>query len=317
MALQKLPEPDLDLPRSWWASYWAQRITGKILCRIPGYELLLARTVQFFRIARRAALVEGALRKNRSRAVGDVVEASGFASGYGYESAAAELDIARMYKGQIASGQYPAAETPGVMAEAISILTDVITATSPRRVVNFGVSYAYVDSVLAGRFPDVQFTGIDRSAEVCDLNRADFALPNISFLASDINEWIDAQADLSDCVFFHVRTAILLPQTFLGRLYDKLAARKTLAICGVEPVGVSRQINSFPAQSVDLWPSVSFRDELYIHNYIGLLASRGYRARYLKYVKTAHVEKDVRMVSFVVQPMISCNSSVDPELVTG
>jgi hypothetical protein len=74
-----------------------------------------------------------------------------------------------------------------------------------------------------------------------------------------------------------------------------------LAICGFEPVGVSRETNSFIAQSYQPRPSVIFRDTLYIHNYVCMLAKHGYEVGYLNYAKTDHVDKDVRMVSFVAR----------------
>jgi hypothetical protein len=300
--LQQLPQPDLQLPRSWWTRYWAMRVAGKVISRIPGYDRNLHRLEVLARRVRRAALIESAYRKNRSRAVGAGAEVSSFDSGYGYSSEQEELAVALMYKGQIASGQYAAAETPETMQAAIERLAEVIAARKPARVVNFGVSYAHVDSVLAERFPDVQFIGIDRSQAVCDLNRADFPRPNMQFIASDIEAWLDEQSDLSDCVFFHVRIAILLPQAFVDQLYRKLIAKRVSAICGFEPVGVSRETNAFVAQTYEPSTSVHFRDTLYIHNFAGLLADRGYRMTHLGYTKTGHPDKDVRLLSFVAVP---------------
>jgi hypothetical protein len=206
-----------------------------------------------------------------------------------------------MYKGEVLSGQHQNAETPFLLAEAETVLSNLLRLGSAKRVINFGVSYAYLDSLLAMRFPDIQFLGIDRSSVVCNLNTEDFKSPNISFLASDINNWIASQADLSDTVFFHMRTCILLSQTFIEDLYGKLIDRNVLAICGFEPVGVSRETNTFISQSYDERPSVLFRDTLFIHNYAGLLRKYGYGMSYLTYVKTAHIDSDVRMLSFVAQ----------------
>jgi len=108
-----------------------------------------------------------------------------------------ETTVARMYKGHIVRGS----TTPGKLTEAETVLADLLGNSPARRVVDFGVSYAYVDSLLAAKSPDVQFIGIDRSKAVCDLNSADFTLPNMTFLASDIDAWIDAQTDLSDSSF--------------------------------------------------------------------------------------------------------------------
>jgi hypothetical protein len=301
MALETLPRPNVELPRSWWLGYYAQRTAGRLLSRIPGYGLHLARLERLIWMMRRAALSEAAYRENRKRALGHGAQDSFFSSGYGYGSETEELSVAKMYKGEALSGQYKAAETPAFLSEAESVLTDLIKTSNPKRIINFGVSYAYLDSLLAAKFPQVKFIGIDRSQVVCDLNAADFKSQNMQFLASDIGDWIASQEDLSDSIFFHMRIGILLPQKFMDELYGKLAAKNIIAICGFEPVGVSRETNTFMAQSYDEQRSRLFRDTLYIHNYAGLCAKRGYKMSYLNYIKTAHIDSDVRMLSFVAR----------------
>lgn len=301
MMLETLPQPDVQLSRSWWLGYYAQRCAGRMLSYIPNFGVHLARLERLVWMLRRAAYSEAAYRNNRNRAAGSGAADSSFNSGYGYDSEAEELRVANMYKGDVLSGQHKNAETPLLLAEAETVLSNLIKSGSVKHVVNFGVSYAYLDSLLATSFPSVQFLGIDRSRVVCDLNNRDFKSPNISFLAGDINDWIAQQADLSDTVFFHMRTGILLSQKFLDDLYAKLTERNVLAICGFEPVGVSRETNSFISQSYNEHPSMLFRDTLYIHNYAGLCAKHGYKMSYLNYVKTAHIDSDVRMLSFVAQ----------------
>lgn len=312
MTLDELPQPDVQLSRSWWIGYYCQRSAGWLLSHLPHFGTFLARIERVVWLLRRAAHSEAAYRRNKTRATGGSSKDTLFNSGYGYESEAEELRVAKMYKGDIASGQHRNAETPGLLAEADTVLSNLLQGGSVRQVVNFGVSYAYLDSLLAKKFPDVRFLGVDRSRAVCEFNSDDFKLSNLSFLACDINDWIARQSDLSSAVFFHMRTGILLSQNFLDHLYGKLTEKSVLAICGFEPVGVSRDTNTFISQSYEERPSVIFRDELYIHNYAGLCAKHGYKMRYLKYIKTAHIDRDVRMLSFVAQrPEQIASVSVD------
>lgn len=217
----ELPKPNLNLSRSWWAAYRAQRLIGKVVSKIPGYSTHLHRLEELSRRVRRAASSEEAYRKNRARVAGGPSHAAAFSSGYGYEDPAEETRVARMYKADILSGDYRNRETPALMVEADAVITKLLESGIIKRVVNFGVSYAHLDGELAKRFPGVQFIGIDRSQSVCALNRNEFDLPNIEFLASDIFEWIEGQTDLSDTLFFHMRTAILLPEDFVDRFTPK------------------------------------------------------------------------------------------------
>jgi hypothetical protein len=44
-------------------------------------------------------------------------------------------------------------------------------------------------------------------------------LPNLKFAAADVLTWLAQQADLSDFLLFHMRTATLLPKPFIVELY--------------------------------------------------------------------------------------------------
>lgn len=298
MILTKLPSADIELSKSWWARYRLYRLAGGLLSRVPGFALNLARLETLVQRLRRAAVSEHAFRQNRQSAIGRGAGASSFDSGYGYASPDEELRVARMYKGEIASGQYVARESPALYAHLESALAAAIVERKVERVINFGVCFAHVDSLLAKRFPNVRFIGIDRSVAVCDLNRTEFTASNMEFVAGDIIEWIASQQDLSRTLLFHSRTAILLPESFLDTLYSKLVEKQIDMICGYEPVGLSRETNSFYQQSYDQKPSVIFRDSLYLHNYAGILNRHGYKITRLEYVKTGHVDDDVRILSF-------------------
>ena len=76
--------------------------------------------------------------------------------------------------------------------------------------INFGVCYAYLDSILARRFPEIQFQGVDRSPWTKALNEAEFHdLPNMHFFTKNIYDHL-ANHDYANGLFFHSRIGGIL-----------------------------------------------------------------------------------------------------------
>ena len=304
--------PKIELGRYYYR-YRAERAVAGLVSRIPGFNGMISRLQQWFRraesilyVLNRRAHSEKAFREylaSRAKAEGHGAAASEFASGYGYADPAEERRVAQMYRDEVLSGHYSNRETPVLNEHAISTIADLLRANrSLKRIVNFGVSYAHVDSELAKLFSDVQFVGIDRSQAVCELNRETFApLNNIQFEAGDILAWVGRHGDLGDTLFFHMRTTALLPASFVESLYSSLAARRCGMICGFEPMGLSRETNRFYAQSLECKPSALYRDTMYLHNYAGVLHALGYATERMEYVKTAHVDPDYHIQSFTAR----------------
>jgi hypothetical protein len=273
------------------------RLLGAAVSRIPNFNDKLGRLQELFYRINRLAHSEQAYRENRTRAEG-FSRATDMSSGYGYADPAEEIRVARMYKSDILSGRHANRESPALHAHVIDLLTHLIRQHAISQLINFGVSYAYVDSVLAKEFPDIRFIAIDRSLAVKDFNEADFKLPNMHFVAGDVMDWIAAQNKLDNALFFHMRTTVLLPECFVGALYRALGTKYVSIIAGFEPFGMSRQNNSIYEQSYSAKPSVLFRDSMYLHNYVGLLKEAGYDVTRLEYIKTGHVDADYRIQSF-------------------
>lgn len=267
----------------------------KIEARYGGRSKWLDNTI--YRVKRRT-WSEHNCRGNYGRANGGGTSAADFSSGYGYNSPEEDRRIALFYKQEAETGNYSARETPVLNVHVTDILSGLLAQGKIRRVINFGVCYATVDADLAQRFPAVSFIGIDRSPAIKEINEQSFNLPNLSFVADDVLKWLAEQGDLSDAILFHMRTATLLPKPFVAELYRRAAERKIAAISGFETYGFSREINDWYEQDVADKPSVLYRDDMYLHNYVGILAGLGYRVERLTYLKTPHVDADYRIQSF-------------------
>jgi trans-aconitate methyltransferase len=218
-----------------------------------------------------------------------------------------------MYKAEIISGNHTNRESLALYEHAISVLNDLIEKCNVRQVVNFGVSYAHVDSVLARKMKDVKFVGVDRSKAIKQLNEEESKFENISFISGDIMGWINTQKDLNNTLFYSMRTCVLLPQVFIEKLYKKLAEKNCYLIVGFEPFGLSRSMNSLYEQTKRKKESAIFRDIMYLHNYLEILNSNGYEMKRIEYVKTAHIDKDYRIQSFTAQ-MLSASEEVEAKL---
>jgi trans-aconitate methyltransferase len=297
----------LGLP--WKVKYRATRALCGSISRLPDFPMRFAKIEA--RVGRKSKWLDDALyrlkrwtyseqtcRANLGRANGGGASAADFGSGYGYPDPEEDRRIALFYKQEAVSGQYSARETPILNAHVIDTISGVLAQGQIRRVVNFGVCYAEVDAVLAARFPAVSFVGIDRSMAIKEINEQSFSLSNLTFVAGDVLAWISQQSNLSDTLLFHMRTATLLPKPFVGELYKLGAERGLVAVCGFETYGFSRELDDWYEQGLADKPSVLYRDDMYLHNYVGILAALGYRVDRLNYVKTPHVDADYRIQSF-------------------
>ncbi len=69
---------------------------------------------------------------------------------------------------------------------------------------NFGVSYAHVDSILAKMHPEIHFVGIDRAPFTKLYNENYFSqIQNLEFVAGDVLEFLNtAEKKFENGVFF-------------------------------------------------------------------------------------------------------------------
>ena len=169
-----------------------------------------------------------------------------------------------------------------------------------KKVINFGVSCAFVDHELAQRFPEVSLVGVDRSPKTKELNERHFAAPNLRFVAADIREYL-AEEDATESVFVHVRTATFLLPTAISEVYRAAAASGCRYVLGMEPVGWSEQLQGFYQFSDAPQDSVVVRGAFFIHNYPALLKEAGFEVRRFDLLEYPHPSPDMRNLRFIAQ----------------
>lgn len=113
-------------------------------------------------------------------------------SQFGYsEPEIHELSTLLNYKKQIDDGFPGPSESKQLYAHVIDTASRLIQETGSKAFFNFGVSYAYTDHILARKFPDVRFWGIERTVLPKLVNEVFFkSQVNMSFLAGDVFEYL-------------------------------------------------------------------------------------------------------------------------------
>lgn len=212
-----------------------------------------------------------------------------------------EVKVTKYYHRQLLESQLRPlqVESLELYRHAIAAVGELLASDQAiKRVVNFGVSYAYVDSELAKRFPAVEFVGVDRARGTRDFNLEHFGhLGNMRFMAEDIFQVLQPGA-WDGALLLHVRTCTFLPRGFIQSLYQAARLAGVRHIVGMEPLGISRQTHQPYAFSDQEQESVLFRNAMYIHNYPWLLGQAGYAPQRFEMVKTAHKAEDYRILSF-------------------
>ena len=167
-----------------------------------------------------------------------------------------------------------------------------------KTVLNFGVSYAYVDALLAGRFAERTFCGVDQSRHVKALNEAEFGHhSNMSFFHGDVFELLNDR-DVSAGALFHSRTLCTLPQAFVERLYRTCFEKGMRYVVGFEQFGLPRQGEPFTFDETDR-PSIPWRNLLTIHNYPGLLVKSGFKIETAFVFEVSRWSPDFRVLCVV------------------
>lgn len=235
--------------------------------------------------------------------VGNGHDAHVFGSPYGYEDDLHELQVAMQYARQIKEGFEGPSESEKLYAHLDSILTNLLSKLNIPTCLNFGVGYAYIDSLLAAKFPKTQFIGIDRSRLTKAYNEMHFShLKNLHHVAGDIFQFLDENKNMFDGgVFFHARTILLLPKSFIEKLYEAVAKAKFQYIVSVEQIGISRQTLQSYRFSEEDQPSVVYRETMFIHNYPALLKNAGFSISRAELVKTDHPHEDYRFFSITAK----------------
>ena len=231
----------------------------------------------------------------------DIEDAQSFDSPFGYEDDFQELECAVKYNKQIQAGFPTPSESKILYEKVTEHLTNIFQKESIPVFLNFGINLAHIDNLLAEKFPEINFIGIDRSKLTKAFNETLFPPKrNLELIAGDIFELLSTR-DFNGGVFFHMRTCTFLPSGFLQELYSAVRKAGFRYIVGFEPMGISRQTGMPYVFSLDRQESVAYRGHAYIHNYPNYLLENGFSVAHSELIKTGHAHEDYRIVNFVAE----------------
>lgn len=292
------------LPKKWWFRYKFMKASARLVDRFPivgkasrfiGYRFVnFANSGKSFKVHQEYVDL---LNKNEE-------DANRSGSPYGYEEYW-EISTVINYHKQLGQKNFEniKSESPALYKEAIKILRDIFQKDpEAKAMLDFGVAYGHMNSVLAKDFQDRKFIGVDRSPFVKLYNDICFSnLQNLSFHAGDIFDLLSSNSELKNGLLFHARTMVCMPPRFAKKLYKAAFDASVRYIVGFEQVGVSRQTDRFYEFSDVPKESVFFRDFMYIHNYPGILKECGYAIQDIGLVRTNNPHEDLRLLRFVAK----------------
>jgi hypothetical protein len=209
-----------------------------------------------------------------------------------------ELVVAHNYRRQILDDFPSPSESKLLYRHILTAAENRINCSGAKIFFNFGVSYAYTDSILAKIYPEVKFVGIERTPAAKMYNNYYLAgVDNLEILDGDIFEVLKNR-NFEGGIFFHSRTLLLLPQEFILSLYKAVKNAGFHYVLGAEQYGISRQTGRCFSFSYDYQKSVVYRDFMYTHNYPQLLDEAGFDLIRMDSIKTEHPHEDYRILSF-------------------
>ncbi len=317
----KMPQDDyphltISMSDEWYKKYLFQRKLAKLLCKYPAIGRHIRELgAKFYRSSNRFMNICTRLEKlgylgvneAENRKFISVLEGNDsnpliFGSSYGYEDEKRELYVAQHYRYQILNqeqGNDIKSESFDIYERIESVISDILSHdVEIKEVINFGVSYAYVDSLLAEKFNHVKFVGIDRSSLTKKYNEKYFShIKNMTFHAGDVFQYL-CNRKQDRCLLLHVRTMSLLPANFIANLYQSCYQSNVKYIVGLEHVGISRQSEQPYRFSINNKPSVLFRNSMFIHNYPALWRNAGYMEKSTELLKTRHPDDDLFFLTF-------------------
>jgi hypothetical protein len=219
----------------------------------------------------------------------------------GYRSSQIELGVAIGYQQEVDQGLNDSSFSKLLYERQQRIISELLLSNDVDKFVNFGVCYAYVDSLLAKQFPNVKFSGVDRSLLTKRYNEFIFGTSsNLSFEATDIRSFLSKEK-AKNGIFFHARTATYVAKPILEDIYASARENGYRFIVGFEPFGISR-ITARPYDfSTSDQDSVAYLHDMIIHNYPAILDKHGYQLVHVNVLQTQHHHTDLRQLEFVAK----------------
>jgi hypothetical protein len=146
-------------------------------------------------------------------------------------------------------------------------------------VVDFSSYYGWLGHEIARRCPHIRVMSTSRHEAVAALNRAEFPLPNLDFLAvPDMAAFIRSSPErFANSIFIHTDTAMrLLMPNALRAIYLELFRAGTAYVIAHEQTGFSRYSLRQFQFSYQPRASMWHRDGLLLHNFPEMLESAGF-----------------------------------------
>jgi hypothetical protein len=288
-----------DRPLSKFKFAILSMLTHQVLVRCYKSVLrIITNLVNFFedRIEHKASLTQ--LQVMSTEAALDPKE-----FGYTGDVFTRELEFIHKYALQLKSAEYgKATESLTLYARLLTDLEKVLSSGEITTVLNFGIGYAYIDSLLANQFPNVNFVGIERTPVARWYNR-EFGLTqpsNLEILDGDIIKHLENNR-YKNGLLLHIRTATLLPKGFMRDLYKCAYLSGFTQIYGAEQCGISRRTGEPFEFSYTDKPSELYRRHMFIHNYPALLNESGFNLPEIQFIKTDHPHFDYRILTFLAK----------------
>lgn len=277
--------------------YLLRRSVGAFFSRFPPARWMLRKLESVVTAARNCVTNYEPLLARPGRS-GARVLAQAYGSGFGYDDERKELDSLLFYREQLRSPDFESLPSESAALYKATIAAfERLFASDPsiRRVLDFGVSYAHVEHVLAQRHPTIDFIGCDRSRVTMMINQADFGhVTNMHWYAGDIYDCMQQYHGYD--VLFHMRTASLLPMDFVEQLYVRARQHGARHVVMAEQIGISWETGEPYTFSDEAQDSVLMRWKVLIHNYPNLLARAGFKVGHAELVSTGHNDKNLRIL---------------------
>jgi len=210
-----------------------------------------------------------------------------------------ELLAAHNYKTEIDDDFKDPSESKKLYDHVIETTTKLINNNKSKYYLNFGISYAYTDSILAKKFPNCRFFGIERTDSAKIYNERYFKhLNNLTSHSGDIFDFLSNKS-FEDGIFNHSRTLLLLlNREFINKLYKSVYSAGFRYILLTEQFGISRQTKKPYNFSYDEdRESALYRSIMFTHNYPKLLKDNGFKVNRIEAIKTDHPHQDFRLLS--------------------
>ena len=186
-------------------------------------------------------------------------------------------------------------ESEALYARVITDLCLILEQGKIKNVFNFGIGFAFVDKQLALKFPKINFFGIERTLAAKFYNDEEGIPSNLKIFSGDVRSHLENNF-YEDGLFIHIRTAVLLPKSFIGALYSRLENAGFIELYAVEQLGLSRNTGKAYNFSYQEQKSELYRRHMFIHNYPEILKKYNFKINCFDLFQTSHPHFDYRML---------------------